>query len=622
MNGPYEQTDSAMIFRSKDKKTVPAKTQGRQQPIRNAEALPTLNQENQIAAIPKKHVKPKLLLLDLDPDVAAVVTSKWSDVVIDTLGQPYEVKQAAGYAPVINHAFLSGHKECEVIVADFKLRQIENRSPGEKHRPREETDVWAKQDFGFIDNRGLTGLRERETFERIIRQGGIMIIFADRAPSHVAINASIGYGGQLTTESRVNLNVWNISSPLEYLQVSDDHGSVMKPVDSSSLGKLIAKYLPGSDFTCTVKPRYPDDEWVTLAVNKYDELVSAALGKEGRLVTLVVPQLADKAAFLDELLTTVLPEYVPDLFPEIATGAWTHRPEYELQKITELRVEKTRIEEDTRAAIAALDDQIKSERTANGWLHDLLTATGDDLVSAVKRALVEIGFTAVVDVDEIRDQAGQSRREDLRIEDRSPVLVVDIKGIGGRPSDEDAIQANKHAMIHMRESGNPNVHGLSIINHERHIPPLDRDNAMPFRDELLTVADETELGLMTSFDLYRIVVNMRRWAWPVAAVQPLLYAKKRIGIVPVHYEFIGTIAGVWAKAAAFGVVIQHGKVNVGDTLAVEGQIYFEELSVPSIRVDNSEVKSAGVNDQAGFPYVEAGAKIRVGMRVYAVRRPS
>ncbi|QGZ54291.1 hypothetical protein [Paraburkholderia acidiphila] len=579
----------------------------------------TLDLEEQPdTAIPGKHGKPKLLLLDLDPEVVAAVTSKWSDVVTGTLGQPYAVEQASGYTPVINHAFLSGHKECDIIAVDFQVRRIVKTSPGEKHRPDAETDLWARNNLGYIDNRGLTGMRERETFDRIVKQGGVLIVFADYAPQHDAIMTSADYRGKLVPGSAANLNVWNLVQPLELMQVSDDHGSVMASTDSSDLGKLVAKYLPESKFTCTFKSRYSGDQWAPLAVNKFKECVAAALGKEGRLVALVVPQLANKAEFLSELLTTVLPAYLPDLFPENSTGAWTKRPEYELPKIAELRAEKTRLEEETRAAIASLDDQIETEQATNGWIHDLLTTTGDDLVNAVKRALAEFGFSAVVDVDEIRDNAGQSRREDLRIEDRNPVLVVDVKGIGGRPTDEDATQANKHALIHAKESKNPEVQGLSIINHERHMPPLERDNAMPFRQELLTVAEETDLGLMTSFDLYRIIVNMRRWNWTSSDVMPLLYASKRIGVVPAHYEYIGTVAGVWPKAKAFGVVIESGVVKVGDTLAIEGPIYFEELPVPSIRVNNSDVQSATIDDQAGFPS-ESEARIREGMRVYVAR---
>lgn len=614
MDSLHGMTTRIMIFRSKDKKAAPTTAKARQQPIEAGGSGVRID-----GTAPAKQGKPKLLLLDLGSDVVAAVSSKWADIVVGSLGRPYEVEKASGYAPAINHEFLSGHSECDIVIADFAFGQIAQKPDGEKHAPNEETDLWVKRDLGYVDNRGLTGLREQETFNRILRQGGLIVVFADYAHPHEATMASLAYTNNLMPGRQVNLNVWNLAHPLEYLGVLNDHGSVMNAEEQSSLGKLIGKYLPGSEFTCTLKARRQGDEWVALAVNKFGECVAAALEKEGRLVALVVPQLADKAGFVDELLTSVLPEYLPDLFPGITTGAWTHQPQYELPRVAELRREKTRVEEEMRATVATLDDQIVAEQAANGWIHDLLTATGDELVNAVKRALAEVGFSAIVDVDEIRDNAGQSRREDLRLEDRKPVLVVDIKGIGGRPTDEDATQANKHALIHARESKNPEVQGLSIINHERHMPPLERDNAMPFRQELLTVAEETDLGLMTSFDLYRIIVNMRRWNWTSSDVMPLLYASKRIGVVPAHYEYIGTVAAVWPKAKAFGVVIESGVVNVGDTLAIEGPIYFEELPVPSIQVNKAEVQSATIDDQAGFS-TEGEAKIREGMRVYVVRR--
>lgn len=596
------------MFRSKEK-IAPTTSNVRQ--------LPAADQSRAGNADPEKQRKPKLLLLDLDADVVNAVGSKWADVVVGALGRPYEVEKKSGYAPVINHDFLSGHQECDVVIADFAMKKPEPRPSGEKHRPVDELDLWAKQDLGYIDNRGLAGLRERETFARIVRQGGLVIVFADYAPPHEAKMATFLPMHGLIPGKEVNLNVWNLIRPLELLHVSDSSGSSMSSVDSSALGKLVAKYLTGSSYTCTLRTRSSDDEWLPLAVNKFQECVAAVLEKNDRLVALVVPQLANKAGFIDELLSSVLPENLPDLFPDMATGAWTHRAEYELPQVAELRREKTRIEDEARAAVAALDSQIETEQAANGWIHNLLTATGDELVDAVKRALAEMGFSDVVDVDEIRDKEKQSRREDLRIEDRSPVLVVDIKGIGGRPADEDATQANKHALIHGRETKNPDVRGLSIINHERHMPPLERDNAMPFRDELLTVAEETSLGLMTAFDLYRIIVNMRRWKWAPDTVQPLLYESKRAEIVPAHYGYIGTVAHVWTKA--FGVVIENDTVKVGDTLAIEGAIYFEELPVESIRVNNVEVQSATVDDQAGFPRAEGVAKLREGARVFVVR---
>lgn len=609
-----------MIFRSKAKKVDTSEPSGQASRSPASQQKTPRDQSLNISETsPQMQSKPKMLLLDLDSDVVEMVQARWGDIVVGKLGQRYEVEKTSSYTPVINHDFLSEHQECDVIIADFLMRKAASGPSGKKHRPMDETDLWAKQDLGYIDNRGLTGLREQETVDRILRLGGVIVVFADYARPHDAMAASMGIG-RLMPGSPINLNVWNLASALEYLRIADDSGSTMSVVDTSSLGKLLAKHLPESRFTCTLKMNYTNDVWTPLAVNKFRECVAAFLKKNDRVVALVVPQLANKAAFLDELLTTVLPEYLPDLFPGIATGAWTHRPEYELPRVAELRNERIRIEEEARTAIAALDGQIEAEQATNGWIQDLLTATGDELVTAVKRALAEMGFSTVVDVDEIRDKAGQSRREDLRIEDRAPVLVVDIKGIGGRPTDEDATQANKHALIHSRESKNPEVQGLSIINHERHMPPLERDNDMPFREELLTVADETSLGLMTSFDLYRILVNMRRWKWASGDVTPLLYTSKRVSVVPTHYKFIGTVAGVWPKANAFGVVIENGVVNVGDALAIEGPIYFEELPVQSIRVNNVAVQSATVADQAGFPLPERGAKIREGMRVFVIHR--
>jgi hypothetical protein len=94
------------------------------------------------------------------------------------------------------------------------------------------------------------------------------------------------------------------------------------------------------------------------------------------------------------------------------------------------------------------------------------------------------------------------------------------------------MQADNHAFILAKELQRVDVKGLSIINHQRHIPPLDRENRMPFRQELLDVTTGTNLGLMTAFDLYRLAVNVRRLNWSGANVaiitnQPLLEKDRR-----------------------------------------------------------------------------------------------
>jgi hypothetical protein len=115
---PPQDTDSAMIFRSKEKKATPTTVNVRQHSHETGMSLVSLDQEDQaVDGAPGKQGKPKILLLDLDTGVVNTVQSKWADVVVETLGRPYKVPKASGYSPVINHDFLSGHKECDVIVA-------------------------------------------------------------------------------------------------------------------------------------------------------------------------------------------------------------------------------------------------------------------------------------------------------------------------------------------------------------------------------------------------------------------------------------------------------------------------------------------------------------------------
>ncbi|WP_227243999.1 hypothetical protein [Paraburkholderia caribensis] len=567
----------------------------------------------------KKFEHPKILLLDMEYSVTRTFMDRWADVAVASLGRPYSVPKTMRFAPIIQPERLTGHEEAEIFVIDLTLPDIAEGTDGEPHRPKGELDFWAKCDRGYIDNRVRTVLTEGGKFDRALQSGSTFIVFAAPSSNMTVVLGHEAYNG-FRKDRDLEGDVWNIVSDLKDATVFSDTGESIRVVDSSPVASLLAKHLDGAHFTCTVKGGFrKQDPWQTLAVNKFNQPVGIMRRHEKGGMIIVLPQLADKAAFLRELMTTVLPDLASHLFPEVARGSWTARAEYELPRIAELQAGKARIAAETEAALARLDADIEAERASNGWLHDLLTETGDPLVAAVERALAEIGFEQVVDVDKIRDAEGKSRREDLRIEDGSPLLIVDIKGIGGYPSDDDATQATKHALINMRELGRTDIQGLAIINHQRHLPPLDRENNMPFRQELLDVAGETGLGLLTAFDLYRMIVNMRRLGWPSEHVKPLVYGHQRIYPVPTHYRYIGTVAK--AYTGKFGVVLVENSIEIGDRIAVEGPIYFDEAEVTSIHINNAAAERANVGDPAAFLWPEGNAKLREGMRVYAVPKP-
>ncbi len=89
----------------------------------------------------------------------------------------------------------------------------------------------------------------------------------------------------------------------------------------------------------------------------------------------------------------------PRLFPHAEGTGWTRRQEYELPAVAHVNSEINQVEEDARARITVLQQRIERERTEHGHLHDLLTATGAELVVAVIAALKELGFSDVRDID-------------------------------------------------------------------------------------------------------------------------------------------------------------------------------------------------------------------------------
>jgi len=180
------------------------------------------------------------------------------------------------------------------------------------------------------------------------------------------------------------------------------------------------------------------------------------------------------------------------------------------------------------------------------------------------------------------------------------------------------MQAFKHATLIMREQKRLDVFGLALIDHQRHLPPLDRNNGMPFRQELVDVALQNFQGLMTTWDLYRLVVNKRRHSWAPDDVKPLFYAYGRIVSKPVHYTLLGHVAHVWTHA--IGVDVQNASVSVGEIVAIEFDILFEEIVVTSLRIKDESKTEASVGDKTGIPWPAASKRPKVGAPVYVARR--
>jgi len=298
-----------------------------------------------------------------------------------------------------------------------------------------------------------------------------------------------------------------------------------------------------------------------------------------------------------------------------------HKSEYELPKIIEFEEEKKKIKQGCDDEIKKIDIKIEKEKEDNKFLYDLIRETGDTLVQAVIKALEILGFEKVVDVDDVIKTHGNanSLREDIQIKDKSPILIVDIKGITGLPSDSEAIQAHKHATIRMKEWNKTDINSLTIINHQRNIPPLDRVNDMPYRQELLDGAPQMDLGLMTAWDLYRLVRSFLRNKWKPENVKPLFYKSQRVSIIPINYEYIGRVNQIWKQAEIFSVIIEESNLENQDKIGIETPIEIFEYQIESLKRNDIEGIKAGNGNEVSIKTNQFPSNIKKKFRVYKIK---
>lgn len=569
-----------------------------------------------------RYSRPKVLLVDMGPGVESAVRAEGFNISSGSFGTPYRVPKSDKYSPVIPNGSLPNFAEQEVVAVDLVPAEDLPGPAGEKVNSDGKVDVWARGSSGVIDPRPRLMKAVRQRADRIYSNGGLFIIFASaRYTQDQLLGRWVGYMDKVGDFPYDNWSFLTASNNL-LINPDDGHEILVTGNGSRLLSRLLQNHIDDAEFLCTVDvPSYIEDDWITLAKNKYGEPVSGVLtSQESKGTVFVFPQVEDKGRFLTDLLKHVLPDLMPHLFPHAEGARWVQRPEYEIPEIQGLKDQILVVEEEERSRIAKLENAIEIERDKTSYIHELISATGEDLVAAVKRALEVMGFKSVVDVDKEMEKNGDRgpRNEDLQIHDDLPILLVEVKGISNYPADEDALAVGKYLLPRMREWGHFDVGGLSIINHQRHLPALDRDNKMPFRQVILDNAEGQGLGLMTGWDLHKLLRSYLRNGWQPEHVKPLFYGSGRILPVPMHYELVGVVRRFIEKKEIVGIEITGDKLRQGDCIAFELPVEFLEQDVAALEIDNEQVVEASAGSLVGTQTVLSKGQAKDGVRVFRV----
>lgn len=368
------------------------------------------------------------------------------------------------------------------------------------------------------------------------------------------------------------------------------------------LKKLLEDNIKNMDYEITFKPgRGIDEKWITLLLNKYNNPVGGIfLPKKGGIVILL-PQSSKKKEIIHELITNVIPNIVPNLFPEFENKSWLHNEEYEFENVKKYESDIKNVQEEAENKINDLNNKIKEEHAKWEFLNNIITETGDKLVENMIKCFEYIGFEKIKDVDkEIEESSDSSRikEEDLQIHDNSPILLLEVKGIGGNPTDEDILQVNKYILRRIKEWGLTDVKGLSVINLQRGIPPLDR---VDFIKKQIKDAKNHDITLINTWKLYTLIRGMIKYQWDGKVIRDLFYTDEGIiSNVPSNYKKVGKITAVIPEKNVIGVKIESEKLTKGDRIGyLKGHEFFEN-DITSIQIDGNDIEEGNIGVEVGI----------------------
>ena len=578
----------------------------------------------------QRYPKPRIMLIDLPEDAHRRLEDLGYNVVSGTLGRPYKVPASGDFVKVVGDYAVPGYEEQEIVAIDLSPPEALPGPAGGSLVHQGKADLLASPLAGRVDPRPAAMQFVTSDSDRIMAHGGCFVVFAAPRGEHEYVFVTRGLYRRQDHQQEVAWDNWSFLSTLssEHIRVTRQFGDEMAATtDIALVCATLSKHLGGSRYECTLerKHRLSEDEWYPLAVNKYGETVSVALRPvDATGFVLVVPQVADKAGLVIDLVREVLPDLAPRLFPHVVGRRWVQQPEYELPGVIQLKEKKDALKTRVDERFSELDSAIDQERAEMGFLHDILTTSGDDLVKAVEQCLQFIGFENVVNVDEVLAQeAGEyPRQEDLQILDRSPSLVIEIKGLAGLPTEADSFQVVKYVNRRMKEWKRTDVQGLSIVNHQRNIPGLERNHQRVFTEQQVDDAEQSGSGLLTTWELFLLVRGMLDHGWDPVPVRSLLYRTGRIGRVPAHYQPVGLVFNYWSNVGVVGIDVQDAPLHLGDRAGFVLPGGFAEQTVESLELDGAAIEVAEPGQKVGLKTTLGRDLLHKGTLVCVVKQES
>ncbi len=542
-----------------------------------------------------EYTHPKILAIDLDRTVVASLQDAGLNIEWGTFGSPYQVDSEYRWFPIItNHNLPENLTDNRVIIIDLC------QSIGLEKKPciSGEFLYFSEPDlYRTINPRYRSMDIFRMEFDRIYNNGGIFIIFSNERDG-IRVQKSqeykyisqvfIGFIEKIRFKTfDIGYSNWSFLSEIncQNLSINSYSGINIEKIEESFISELFFEYLDEFIYHARIYPERGEmnKKWARLMVALGNATVASVINEisVGKGLILLLPNIPDlnkKSSFLLKLITEYLHKVVPNLCNNLEKKAhenWLTLPKYEIPKIQRVKNKLANILAEHEQRLSKLEIAIAEERKKLSYWHDLITSTDCPLIDAVKKAFHVLGFKQIIDPN--------NNQEDLQIRDYRPILLLEILGTSENCIDDTKIW--RYLAPRMQEYKTFEVKGLIIVNHQKGIPPLERDNENIFSEKVLKKAQEYNLGLITTWEIYRLMKNALKLGWKHEQIQDIFYQTGQINPIASHYQYIGTVEDFDESQNTAQIIIDLEKFELqpGDKIAFDFAVEIEEQKIENIK---------------------------------------
>jgi hypothetical protein len=566
--------------------------------------------------------KPQILTLNVQPEAIKKLKELNFNIYEGSLGKrvSLDYNNASYRNCSSNHIIPSNLHEYDIVIIDLSYIETipykEDNHISKSKISQNYLYFHCSRPQDIFDPRGLAAHILREKLEELINHNSLIIIFQGEQ-----IEFDYHFSGVLKgrgVEKNEQHKLYDFSPIIIPINKNKSGKETKVVCQGTKLFDILERY--NTEFNYNITFWHPeiykenegyvkDPKFGSLITNKDNDVVSFGCIAE-KTKMFVFPQLKDYSTFLSEFLNNIAPSFAPDLFPNSTEKLWLKESTYALPNQLRLEEERKSLKENWEKQDAEKEQQIEQNYKGFEFLHKILTESGDELVEATITYLKWLGFDNPKNMDDEKVE-GQNNEEDIQIENDKGLLVIEVKGIGGTSKDNECSQISKIKYRRAKERSRFDVSGLYIVNHQRYLPPLSRQNP-PFQPQQIEDAESEERGLLTTFQLFNLYFDIENGIISKEEARESLYNYGLVQFRPSNLIYVGEAEKIYQSGSIISTTINYVSIKVEQQLYIENDNRFQLANIAEIQKD----KEALQNVSDGKVGIKVDVKAKEGAKIW------